>query len=164
MWFLWCFLFGWEKMNTEQRINILEKFETEPDLLSRVVTGDEQWIFQYDPLTKHQSLEWKSTSSPPTKKARMSKFKDKVMLIAFFDIRKIVDMEFMPQGQTIQQSAYNEILRRFMRSIEERENCWRLSHGCSVATMPLLTMPWVSGNFWQKITLPYWSNHHIHRI
>jgi len=46
-------------------------------LLKRVVTGDESWIFEYDPLTKRQSLErkrafeWKSALSPRPKKARM---------------------------------------------------------------------------------------------
>jgi len=43
-------------------------------------------IFKYDPLTKRQSLEWKSTLSPRPKKARMFKYKTKVMLIAFFDV------------------------------------------------------------------------------
>ena len=40
--------------------DILELLETEPNLLKRVVTGNESWIFEYDPLTKRQSLEWKS--------------------------------------------------------------------------------------------------------
>ena len=44
--------------------NILKELETEPDMLSRVVTGDESWIFEYNPFTKRQSLELKSASSP----------------------------------------------------------------------------------------------------
>ena len=32
--------------------DILEQLETEPNLLKRVVTGDESWIFEYNPLTK----------------------------------------------------------------------------------------------------------------
>ena len=40
---------------------------------------------------------------------RMSKSKVKVMLIAFFDIREIVHVEFMPHGLTIKQSIYNKI-------------------------------------------------------
>ena len=36
--------------------DILKQLEITPDLLSRVVTGDESWIFEYDPLTKRQSL------------------------------------------------------------------------------------------------------------
>ena len=66
--------------------DILEKLETEPNLLKRVVTGDESWIFENDPLPKRQSLEWKSALSPRHKKARVFKSKTKVMLIAFFDV------------------------------------------------------------------------------
>ena len=47
--------------------DILKQLEITPDLLSRVVTGDESWIFEYDPLTKRQSLEWKSVYSPRPK-------------------------------------------------------------------------------------------------
>ena len=36
--------------------HIVEQLETEPTLLKRVVTGDESWMFEYDPLTKQQSL------------------------------------------------------------------------------------------------------------
>jgi len=70
-------------------------------LLKRVVTGDESWIFEYNPLTKRQSLESKSTLSPRPKKVRMFKPKTKVMLIAFFDVHGIVHADFLPQGQTI---------------------------------------------------------------
>ena len=37
--------------------DILEQLETEPNLLKKVVTGNESWIFEYDPLTKRQSHE-----------------------------------------------------------------------------------------------------------
>ena len=37
--------------------DILKQLEITSDLLSRVVTSDESWIFEYDPLTKQQSLE-----------------------------------------------------------------------------------------------------------
>ena len=76
--------------------DILEQLETEPNLMQRVVTGDESWIFEYDPLTKRQSLEWKSALSPRPEKARV--FKTKVMLNAFFDVRGIVLAEFLPQA------------------------------------------------------------------
>ena len=66
--------------------DIIKRIENDPDLLGRVITGDESWIFKYDPETKRQSRQWKSPASPRPKKARMSKSKVKVMLIAFFDI------------------------------------------------------------------------------
>ena len=85
--------------------DILEQLETEPNLLKRVVTGDESWIFEYDPLTKRQSLEWKSALSPRPKKARVFKSKTKAMLIAFFDVHGIVHAEFLPQGQNMSTST-----------------------------------------------------------
>ena len=105
--------------------DILKQLEITPDLLSRVVTGDESWIFEYDPFIKRQSLEWKSASSPRPKKARLFKSKIKVMLIAFFDVHGIVHLEFLPQGQTINQNVYKDILRRLMRSVrEKRRELW----------------------------------------
>ena len=73
------------------------------------VTGDESWIFEYYPLTKWQSLEWKSALSPRPKKERVFTSKTKVMLIAFFDVHEIVHAEFLPQGQTINQHVYKNI-------------------------------------------------------
>ena len=114
--------------------DILKQLEITPDLLTRVVTGDESWIFKYDPLTERQSLEWKSASSPRPKKARLFKSKIKVMLIVFFDVHGIVHLEFLPQGQTINQNVYKDILRRLMRSVREKRTelwetkSWLLHH------------------------------------
>ena len=63
--------------------DILELLETKTNLLKKVATGNKSWIFEYDPLTKRKSLEWKNALSPRPKKARVFKSKTKVMLIAF---------------------------------------------------------------------------------
>jgi hypothetical protein len=34
------------------------------------MTGDESWIYSYDPETKQQLLQWKSPQSPREKKAQ----------------------------------------------------------------------------------------------
>ena len=135
--------------------DILEQLETEPKLLKRVVTGDKSWIFEYDPLTK-----WKSALSPRPKKARVFKTKTKVMLIAFFDVQGIVHAEFLPQGQTINQHVYKNILRRLMRSVrEKRRELWEtkpwLLHHDNVPAHNALGIR----EFLAKITLLYWSNH-----
>ena len=115
--------------------DIIERLQTEPDLLRRVITGDETWIFEYDPETKCQSCQWKSQTSPrPNLKARPSKSKVKVMLITFFDVRRIVHSEFLPQGQTINQQVYKEILQLLLRSVREmrrelwQDKSWLLHH------------------------------------
>ena len=63
---------------------ILDRVKSEPDFLQGVITGDETWIFEYDPTTKRQSSEWHTSESPRPKKARMSKSRVKSMLIIFF--------------------------------------------------------------------------------
>ena len=56
------------------------------------------------------------------------------MLIVFFDVHGIVHLEFLPQGQTINQNVYKDILRRLMRSVREKRRefwetkSWLLHH------------------------------------
>jgi len=45
----------------------------DPTLLLNVITGDESFVYAYDPETKLQSSQWKSPGSPRPKKARMQK-------------------------------------------------------------------------------------------
>ena len=59
------------------------------------------------------------------KKARLFKCKIKVMLIVFFDVYGIVNLEFLPQAQTINQNVYKNILQRLMRLVrEKRRKLW----------------------------------------
>ena len=100
--------------------DITERLQTEPDMRCRVITGDKTWIFEYDPETKCQSCQWKSVMLPKPKKARQSKSKVKVMLITFLNVRGIIHSEFLPQGQTINQQVYKEVLRLLLRSVREK--------------------------------------------
>ena len=136
-----------------QNVAINRLYLTTRQQLIKVVTGDESWIFEYDPLTKRQSLEWKSAWLPRPKKARVFKSKTKVMLIAFFDVHGIVHAEFLLQGQTVNQHVYKNILRSLMRSVRKK-----IRNGCFIMTMLQLIMPWEFGSFLPKITLLYWSN------
>jgi hypothetical protein len=34
------------------------------DMLNRTVTGDESWVYHYQPQPKHASMQWKHPSSP----------------------------------------------------------------------------------------------------
>ncbi|MGP1934012.1 MAG: hypothetical protein ACTS8P_06140, partial [Arsenophonus sp. NC-XBC3-MAG3] len=70
----------------------LKNIEKDPKFLGRVITCDESWFFTYNPETKHQSMHWKSSSSPRMKKACLTKSKFKAMMIVFFDIHGVVYM------------------------------------------------------------------------
>jgi hypothetical protein len=53
--------------------DLLDRLVTEPNFMTRVITGDKSWVSEYDPETKRQSSEWHTSTSPRPKKARMSK-------------------------------------------------------------------------------------------
>ncbi|UYV69314.1 hypothetical protein LAZ67_6003231 [Cordylochernes scorpioides] len=82
-----------KELNVLRCQELLDLIQNEPDFLNSVVTGDESWMFEYDPESKRQSCAWHTKSSPRPKKARMSKSRIKTMIIVFFDIRGIVHCE-----------------------------------------------------------------------
>ena len=57
----------------QSRMNVCrelkKQLEVDPDLFSKVITGDESWCYGYDPETKQQSSQWKHPTSPQPKKS-----------------------------------------------------------------------------------------------
>ena len=82
------------------------------NFLSRVITGDESWLYDNEPKAKQMSSQWKTPSSPqPKKKMRQVCSNIKSLLIILFDILGIVHNEFVPPGQTVNGKFHWEILR-----------------------------------------------------
>jgi len=138
-----------QKNNRRDRcLDFLEQIENDPSFLERVITGDESWIFEYDPETKRQSQEWHTSASPRQKKGRMSKSKIKSMLICFFDSQGIVHKVFVPQGQTVNQHFYKEVLeklrKRVIRVRPNIKNTWVLHYDNA-----LVTQTFQLASFWQ---------------
>ena len=83
-----------------RRMTIAEKMlndvNDDPDLLKKVITGDESWVYAYDVKTKAQSSQWKHTESPRPKKARQVRLNIKVFLTVFFNYHGVVHPEFLP--------------------------------------------------------------------
>ena len=50
-----------------------QNIENGSEFLTKVITGDETWVFEYDPETKRQSKQWLSPGLPRPKKARKSR-------------------------------------------------------------------------------------------
>ena len=112
-------------LNSDQRdhrirvcTELQEAVRHDPYFLSRVITGDESWVYCCDPETKQESSQWKTPSSPRPKKVRKFRSNIKSMLIIFLGIQGIVHKEFVPSGQTVNGEFYCEVLRRL------RENVW----------------------------------------
>jgi len=120
-------------LNNDQRdhrvqvcTELQEAVRHDPPFLSRVITGDESWVYDYDPETKQQSIQWKTPSSPRPKKVRQVRSNIKSMLIISLDIRGIVHKEFVPHGQTVNGKSYCEVLRRLRENVRrKRPEMWK---------------------------------------
>jgi len=71
-WVLKCLNADQKRQRCQSSEQLLEFFQRDPnDLLSRLVTMDETWLYDYDPETKQQSMEWRHSGSPRPKKFRV---------------------------------------------------------------------------------------------
>ncbi|UYV76603.1 hypothetical protein LAZ67_14001429 [Cordylochernes scorpioides] len=96
------------------------------NLLQRVITGDETWVYGYDVDTKAQSSQWKLPHEPRTKKARQVRSNVKVLLTVFFDCRGVVHHEFLPQGRTVNKEYYLQVMRNLREAIrQKRPDLWK---------------------------------------
>ncbi len=104
--------------------DLREQAGNNPQILSKVVTGDGTWCYGYDPEKKQASSQWKTPNSPKPKKARQVRSNVKIMLISF-DANGIVHKEFVPPGQTVNQQFYLEVLKRLRYSVrKKRPEMW----------------------------------------
>ncbi|KAJ4445373.1 hypothetical protein ANN_07178 [Periplaneta americana] len=127
--------------------DLLDTANTDPGFLNTVITGDESWVYGYDPETKRQSSQWKHPESPRPKKARQVRSKIKVMLTVFFDVRGIVHHEYAPEGQTVTKEYYHDVLRRLRDAVGRKRpdmwtaNNWHLHHDNAPAHSSTLSWP-----------------------
>jgi len=113
--------------------------ERQDDILSRVITGDETWVYQYDLETKRQSAQCKTANSPRQKNFRQSKSKVKTMLLTFFNIREIFHYEFVPTGQSTKFTIW-KYWKGCVKKLDRNDpNFLPTNHGSSITTMHLLT-------------------------
>ncbi|XP_013792742.1 putative uncharacterized protein FLJ37770 [Limulus polyphemus] len=76
-----------KELRVEVSQDMLDSTNSDPDFMNTIITGDESWVYGYDPETKSQSSQWKHSTSPRPKKARQVRSNVKVMLTVFFDFR-----------------------------------------------------------------------------
>ena len=76
--------------------DLCERAQNNPNFMSSVLSGDECWVYGYDPQTKQMSSQWKTASSSQPKKARQVKSNVKTKLIAFFGTDGLVHHEYVP--------------------------------------------------------------------
>ncbi|UYV72414.1 hypothetical protein LAZ67_9003006 [Cordylochernes scorpioides] len=140
----------------QHRMNIanemLDSVRDDPNLLQRVITGDEAWVYGYDVETKAQSSQWKLPHEPRPKKARQVQSNVKVLLTVFFDCRGVVHHEFLPQGRTVNKEYYLQVMCNLSEAIRQKHpdlwknKNWLLHHDNAPAHTLLLVRDFLAKN------------------
>ena len=142
-------------------LHLLEWIQSDRNFLNNVITGDKTWIFEYDPEKKRQSKEWHTSASPRPKKARVSKSKIKSMLICFIGSQRIVHTELVPQGQTVNQFYYGEILERLRKRVVRVRpsiaNSWMLHHDNATCHMAITVIDFLAKKGIPVVSQPPYS-------
>ncbi|UYV64012.1 SEC14L1, partial [Cordylochernes scorpioides] len=140
----------------QHRMNIanemLDSVRDDPNLLQRVINGDEAWVYGYDVETKAQASQWKLPHEPRPKKARQVRSNVKVLLTVFFDCRGVVHHEFLPQGRTVNKEYYLQVMRNLREAIRQKRpdlwknKNWLLHHDNAPAHTLLLVRDFLAKN------------------
>jgi hypothetical protein len=123
-----------KQLRLEVSQDMLDYANSDPEFLNIVITGDESWVYRYDPEAKAQSSQWQHSTSLRPKKTRRVQSNVKVMLTVFFDSCGVVHHEYAPQGQNINKEYYLEVLRRFHDAVRHKRldlwatGMWQLHH------------------------------------
>ncbi|UYV72043.1 hypothetical protein LAZ67_9001628 [Cordylochernes scorpioides] len=151
----------------QHRMNIanemLDSVRDDPNLLQRVITGDEAWVYGYDVKTKAQSSQWKLPHEPRPKKARQVRSNVKVLLTVFFDCRGVVHHEFVPQGRTVNKEYYLQVMSNLREAIRQKRpdlwknKNWLLHHDNAPAHTSLLVRDFLAKNNTQMMPQPPYS-------
>jgi hypothetical protein len=92
--------------------------------------GDETWVRHFEPESKQQSMQWKHTSPPPTKKLKNVPSAKKVMLILFWDINGPILEHYMEHGQTVNSERYSAMLKDKLKPAIHSKRRGSLSKQC----------------------------------
>jgi hypothetical protein len=70
-------------------LELWEKANEDPTFISRIIMGDESWIYGYDPETKQQLSQWKSPQLPSATKAWQVQSSTKSMFVVSSTRRRL---------------------------------------------------------------------------
>jgi len=93
--------------------------------LHRIVTGDESWVYHYEPESKRQSMQWKHLWSPANKKFKTQASAREVMLTIFWDVNGPILVHFQEKGQTVISARYSDMLVNELKPMIQSK-CWGL--------------------------------------
>ena len=96
-----------------------------PDLLKKVITGDDSWVYGYYIETKaHHPME--VSRSAKTEKSKSSSVKCEGFAHCFLLYNGVRHHEFLPQVHAVNNKYYLEAMRRLHKAIrQKRTELWK---------------------------------------
>ena len=91
---------------------------------------NETWIHQFTPESKRASAEWRGEGESRPKRPNTQQSAGKVMASVFWDMHRIVLIDFLPKGQTINSDYYIALSDRLEDAIKKKR-----PHRCFNKTM-----------------------------
>ncbi len=111
------FLTGPQEYNRmDTCLQMLRRTHQDPLFLSSVITMDESWVYQYDPLQRQHASEWLARGDPRPVHCNKERTTGKVLLVSFFDQRGLIYREFL-RNTNVNQAVFISILQRLRRQI-----------------------------------------------
>ena len=99
----------------------LARFEADPDrFVERFLTQHKCWVYHFEPQTKRQSMQWKHSTSPAPKKAKVVSSVGKVMASVFWDAKGIVFINYLQKGKITNGEYYAKLLRQLRQAIRSK--------------------------------------------
>lgn len=125
--------------------HLLQYTDEGEDMLNRIVTGDESWVYLYQHESKGASMPWKHPSSFSTKKFKVMLSAGKVMLPMFRDSQGVILAYFQQHGENVNSAKYCEVLLKLQDAIC-RKHPGQLTRGvlihCDNARLHAAQAPW----------------------
>ena len=151
-----------QKLNRVKVVeDMLERVNSDPTFIKRIVTGHETWVYEFDMQTSLQASEWRLLAKPTEnmKKRRQNRSKIKLMLTVFSHYRVFVHSEFLPEGKPVNKEYYLSVMKRLREQIRRKrgdlwkENSCILHHDMAPVDFflfPKLKLP-LRGTYFQSI-------------
>ena len=108
-------------LRSELSTAILLKIDADEDrFFNQIITGDETWVYLYDPETKQQSKQWLLRESSGPIKFKSERSVKKVMATVFWDSEGVALVDFLENKKTVTGAYYVEVLRKLIAKLAEK--------------------------------------------
>ncbi|CAF1509024.1 unnamed protein product [Adineta ricciae] len=100
---------------------LLQQSEEDPsNFFDRIVTGDETWVYHYDPLTQLEAKVWKRSGEQTPTRERRQRSTAKRMLTVFWDKDGVLLTDYLPRGATMNGQYYASIIEQLHSVLLEK--------------------------------------------